>query len=182
MARLTFSLDAPWIPRDQVELWAEMRGKVAAGQRVSGTRFALIRPNGERRELDLSSIPIVTGDGAPDGVITVLTDVTERLSAEAQFRRAQKMEALGRLAGGIAHDFNNLLMAIQGYAEFLARDSRRGNASPDHADQVVAAARRAIELTRRLTAFSRREVARREAVEIAQMGGAGHAPHQATRT
>jgi two-component system cell cycle sensor histidine kinase/response regulator CckA len=169
MVRLSFSQGSPWIPPDQVELWAEMRRAVAAGERVSGIRFALVRPDGERRELEGSSIPIVTGHGVPDGVVTVLTDLTDQLSLEVQFRHAQKMEALGRLAGGIAHDFNNLLMGIQGFGEMLARDARRGRASPDHADQVVVAARRAIDVTARLTAFSRREVATREAVEMARL-------------
>lgn len=85
-------------------------------------------------------------------------DITERKRLEEQFRQAQKMEAIGRLAGGIAHDFNNLLTAILGYSNVLLR--RLSDTAPHRheIEEIRKAGERAAALTQQLLAFSRKQV------------------------
>ncbi|HKS80740.1 MAG TPA: PAS domain S-box protein [Candidatus Acidoferrales bacterium] len=102
--------------------------------------------------------PMRASDGELLGAICMALDVTDRKQLEEQFRQAQKMEAVGRLAGGIAHDFNNLLMVIQGYADLLTDRLPEGEGLRRNAEQIQMAAQRATGLTRQLLAFSRKQM------------------------
>ena len=95
--------------------------------------------------------------GRTSHIVGVIVDVSARRRLEAQFRQAQKMEAVGRLAGGVAHDFNNLLTGILGFAGFAL--SAIPEDHPAHADikEVVASAQMAESVTRQLLAFSRNQ-------------------------
>jgi len=83
-------------------------------------------------------------------------EASQRMKAEAQFRQAQKMEALGQLTGGIAHDFNNMLAIVVGNLDMMIRRL------PGHDERIRAMAENALNgankaatLTKRLLAFSR---------------------------
>jgi two-component system cell cycle sensor histidine kinase/response regulator CckA len=95
--------------------------------------------------------------GSPIGCYLMLQDITQQRALEEQFRHAQKMEAVGRLAGGIAHDFNNLLTVILSYGDLILADRALPDESRADVAQIQAAARRAADLTRQLLAFSRKQ-------------------------
>jgi PAS domain S-box-containing protein len=57
--------------------------------------------------------------GAPNSILVINTDITEKKRMESQFLRAQRMESIGTLAGGIAHDLNNVLSPILMAVEML---------------------------------------------------------------
>ncbi|HEX6879870.1 MAG TPA: PAS domain-containing protein, partial [Terriglobales bacterium] len=122
------------------------------------------RDDGEVRWIE-SRGEVVFEDGRPVRMIGINMDITERKRAEIevlaladQFRHAQKMEAVGRLAGGMAHDFNNLLMVIRGYTEIITERLPSGDPLLGHSKEVIKAADRAASLTRQLLAFSRKQV------------------------
>jgi PAS domain S-box-containing protein len=93
-------------------------------------------------------------------------DLTDKISAEAQLRQAQKMDAVGQLTGGIAHDFNNILTVIIGVNEILL------DALADRPELAAAArivdrtAERGAELTNRLLAFARRQPLKPSATDV----------------
>jgi signal transduction histidine kinase/CheY-like chemotaxis protein len=100
---------------------------------------------------------------------TFAASIAERRQLEEQLRHSQKMEALGHLAGGISHDFNNLLTVITGYAELVARSLPAGSRSLDDVAEIQRAGERATALTRRLLAFSGRQMVAPAEVDVCDM-------------
>jgi PAS domain S-box-containing protein len=90
--------------------------------------------------------------------ITAIRDVTGTRLLEDQFRQAQKMEAVGRLAGGVAHDFNNLLTVIMTYTQMLSEDLGKDSKHHEDLEEIQKASTAAASLTRQLLAFSRQQV------------------------
>jgi PAS domain S-box-containing protein len=101
-----------------------------------------------------------------DMIFGMVLNITEQKKLEAQLRHSQKMEAIGRLAGGIAHDFNNILNVIIGYGTMVLDRTESGSPSREHMNEVLAAADRAANLTKRLLAFSRKQAREMKPVNI----------------
>jgi two-component system, cell cycle sensor histidine kinase and response regulator CckA len=97
---------------------------------------------------------------------SIAEDVTERHSLERQLLQAQKMEAVGRLAGGISHDFNNILGVITGYCEIANDVLPPDHPVSNHLAQIKTAAMRAVNLTRQLLVFSRKQVVFPKVVDL----------------
>jgi PAS domain S-box-containing protein len=108
--------------------------------------------------VETKSFPVKDDSGKIVAAIEVINNITERKKLEGQLRHAQKMEAVGALAGGIAHDFNNILNVIIGYGTMALDRLGDDNLAREQINEVLAAADRATNLTKRLLAFSRKQI------------------------
>ncbi|HTI85007.1 MAG TPA: response regulator [Alphaproteobacteria bacterium] len=99
----------------------------------------------------------------------LVEEMRQRAEAEEIARHVQKLEALGQLTGGISHDFNNLLTIITGNLESLRREMAKCMPDADRlrrlSDNAFHGAQRAVGVTQRLLAFSRRQSLRSVAIE-----------------
>ncbi len=148
----------------ELRFWAEssdrteMLEQLKEQERIAKRHIRYRTANGAIREADAWTESIEL-DGQRC-LLGIIHDTTEIQQLEAQFRQAQKMEAVGRLAGGVAHDFNNMLGIIMGYSDLsLERIAPDDPEQHRYVSQIKNSAQKAAALTQQLLAFSRKQVA-----------------------
>ena len=166
----------PLIPSDIVDEERRIVLGVAQGQGVHHRETRRNRKDGSIVEVALTFSPVRDAKGVVIGVSSVARDLSAQRLAEAalrrteeQFRQAQKMEAVGRLAGGVAHDFNNLLSVILGYTDIALHELKAGDPLRADLEEVEKAGHRASALTRQLLAFSRQQVLQPRVIDLHQI-------------
>ena len=140
-------------PERYATLWATIKNKQVAIWEVTNRT-----KDGRMVNIEGTINPILDERGEIAGFLSIHRDVTMRKQLEVQYRHAQKMEAVGRLAGGIAHDFNNLLTVINGYSQMVLEQLRPDHPMHSQVDKIQKAGERAATMTRQLLAFSRQQV------------------------
>lgn len=143
---------------------ARIQARQLEGGRDSEMEYRLVRADG--KVVWVRDSGKVYRDGGSRVIYGVVSDITERKQIEEQFRRSQKMEAIGRLAGGIAHDFNNLLTVIIGNCEFILDGLAGDDSLRADVERIKITGDRAASLTRQLLAFSRKQVLQPEVLEL----------------
>jgi PAS domain S-box-containing protein len=120
----------PFVPGDLMEkpLWETIddremadfvREELDAQETVWDRTFAL--EDGTGRIVSLSIMPLVR-DGAIQGSLLHIEDVTEKKSKEARLRRAESLASLTTLAAGVAHEIKNPLGSMSIHLQLMQKE------------------------------------------------------------
>ncbi len=159
--------------RDRVRAaWEQASAASAEGGDKTTIEWRIRRDDGSIRHLQAVAGFVRDADGVSHRVVATIRDVTEQHEAdaerrelEAQLRRTQRMEAVGRLAAGVSHDFKSLLTIIQ-----VNLESAQAMVMPtgrDAIDQALKATRSASDLSRQLVTIGRSGSGPREPMFVA---------------
>jgi len=136
------------------------------GEYVEFRKYRIQRPDGQILWIKARAYPIHDHDGQVIRIAGVAEDITEQVEMEETLRRTQKMDALGKLTGGIAHDYNNMLGIILGYTELLKDQLVDQPKLAKYIETIHHAGERGAKLTRKLLAFSRKNISDAEMLNI----------------
>lgn len=138
------------------------------GEAVS-FEYEISRIDGTSVRVRTSLIPDRDQDGVIVGCFELTFDITEQVRAQQLVLKAQKMEALGELTGGLAHDFNNLLTVVIGNLGLFAQENPDAALVDEYVEPALQAARRGVDVIKRLLSFSRRQPLDPRSVDVAQV-------------
>jgi PAS domain S-box-containing protein len=132
------------------DLWSTLaQGSTWRGRMVNR------RKDGTTFEEQATISPVRDAGGAVSHYVAVKRDVSREAQLERELARAQKLEAIGRMAGGIAHDYNNMLAVVLGYSEILESILPPGHEGRPALQEIRTATERATALTQQLLHFGR---------------------------
>ncbi|MFN2563687.1 MAG: PAS domain S-box protein [Gemmatimonadaceae bacterium] len=153
-------------PDDRARVEASLEAAIAGDAESWAEEYLFLRADGSYAALLDRGRILRDAGGRAVRMIGCMADLTERRRLEDQLRQSQKMEAVGRLAGGVAHDFNNVLTVVKSFSEFLLEDLDKLDPRRADVEEIAKAADRAAALTRKLLAFSRKQVMRPEPLDL----------------
>lgn len=150
----------PLVHAEDLPQAMESFANVLSGRKTPTTEIRVLNKAGDFVWMEFMVTPEFFGQQV-QGVLAIGRDISARrkvehaqAALELQLRRAQKMEAIGRLAGGIAHDFNNFLSVIMANCGLARMELVALHPAAERLDQISKASQRAAELVQQILTFS----------------------------
>ena len=153
---------------DSHACYREVTDRVLKGERLDHVELVFVPKSGIPVTVE-GNLSCTFKDGQPSVVRGIYRDITERKRVEEHLRRAERMQAAGKLAGGVAHEVNNMMTGVIGFSEFLLRSLEPGDPRRGDVEEIIRAGTRAADVTRQLLAFTRQQFLRPQILNVNQV-------------
>jgi PAS domain S-box-containing protein len=148
---------------------ASLYHSVVSGQQVFGSaEYGARHRNGSWRTMRASASQLIDEEGKITGVIISVHDITVERKLEEQIVQSERLAAMGAMIGGVAHELNNPLTTILGNSELLL-DTATDEASRKRIALLQQDARKAAEIVKNLTYFSRPPAPGRSKINLTEV-------------
>ena len=145
--------------------YTEVLERVLSGERLDHVELVFVPKAGQPITVE-GNLSCTFKDGQPSVVRGIYRDITERKRVEEHLRRAERMQAAGKLAGGVAHEVNNMMTGVIGFSEFLLRSLEEGDPRRTDVEEIIKAGARAADVTRQLLAFTRQQFLQPQVLDV----------------
>ena len=145
--------------------YGEIVARALAGETLTHVELVLVTSHATHITVE-GNLSCTFHNGRPPILRGIYRDVTERKRVEDQLRRAERMQAAGRLAGGMAHEVNNMMTGVIGFSEFLLRSFPDKDPRRSDVEEIIRAGTRASDVTRQLLAFTRQQLLHPEVLDV----------------
>lgn len=116
----------PSVPREYLFEVHRDRNFTLLNQPVLAYQTQLVKKDGQRIDVMLTSFPLKAKSGRIDGRAVILSDKTEKNKAISALLKAEQLTIAGELAQGIARELLQPITTIKGFAQLLS-GSNKGN-------------------------------------------------------
>ncbi len=135
------------------------------GERIVRERLPYQKSDGSTGYADRENMPLRDEDGMIIGILSQITEVTEKVNLEKKLLWANKFEDLGHMAAGLAHELNNLFAILMAQADLSRMQSVTGDDT-----KIIQTAHKIAEaggkLTRQLLNFAQKPDAPKAPVDL----------------
>jgi len=134
----------------ETERRLELKGRQAVGERI----------------YSISCEPIVNDQGAVNGYIRLMRDVTDRQRAQEELLNTERFATLGQMISGVAHDVGTPLNIISGYCEYLLMRSKPEDQGHRELSTILHQTRRIADFIKQMLDLARPAQGRADAIGL----------------
>ncbi|WP_161946332.1 sensor histidine kinase [Desulfonatronum thiosulfatophilum] len=118
--------------------------------------------------LEIKAFPISNGE-LTGSVLLWVSDVTEKMTLEAERIQAGNLAAVGEWAAGVAHEINNPITGIINYGQILINESASNSLEKDLGERIVKEGERVSRIVNNLLSYARNRQKEKHPVQISSI-------------